>query len=138
MQTINNAPNNYENTFLDFFATQPTEIRAIIDLYIAKFLHEFATDTNYKTEFQKMIKELNENEAVKPLVKQAEKSKKGKTFVAYTIKGKGLTQKKYQKRIMKASDEAHAGIGLIPHDEVFAKFDKLKQQYDSNLEKKSK
>ncbi len=79
-------------------------------------------------------------EKSKPTTRKKTHSKESDNteIVVYTTNGKGLTQAEYSAHILKLSDEAHAGIGLIPHNEVVNRIKKImneKRKITSDLEK---
>jgi hypothetical protein len=123
-----NISDNLESKILDFWLKEPDEKRNLANLYFAKFLHEISTDIAEKKELDKIINEIESIAITSKIVKSSD-------FIAYTIKGKGLTKQEFSDIILKASDEAHAGINLIEHNEVVARINKKIKSYESNMAK---
>ena len=83
-----------------------------------------------KEEIQKEIKkDLKQSKPKRTL------RKKNIEIVAYTIDGIGLTKEEYTNQIMQASNDAHAGIGLISHEEAMFQIDQKIKEYENKMTK---
>jgi len=131
-----NMTENIEMKIHNILLKNPIEKRNLANLYIVKFLYELSNDIAERTELNEIIEEIEGIELTASTVRNIKET--SSDFVAYTIDGKGLTKQEYIDCILKASDEAHKGIDLISHEEVFAKFDKRFKEYENRLAKKSK
>jgi len=121
-----NISDNLESKILDFWLKEPDEKRNIANLYFAKFLYEISTDKAEKKELNKIIAEIESIELNASKIKKTD-------IVVYTTEGKGLTKQEFTNIILKASDEAHAGINLIEHSEVVKRMNKKIMDYESNM-----
>jgi len=124
-----NFSDNFETKILNFWLNLTNEKRNLINLYIAKFMREIATDKKEKSDLNALV---NDIEGITHRASNTVNEPSAE-YVAYTTKGKGLTQKEYSDIILKASDDAHAGIGLVPHEEVVNWINSLIEENENNL-----
>jgi len=115
-----NISNNLQSEILNAWLNEPSEKQNLANLYFAKFLCEITTDKAKKKELNKIIAEIESIELTAPTVRNIKVA--SPDFVAYTIDGKGLTQKEYKDYVLGICQATDKG-NYKTQSEIFKKYE---------------